>query len=295
VTLVVGGETLAVHARILADSPYFATRLARWDEADEPLRLEIPTATAKDVLVLFERLYAGPRAPAWRVRDVAGGFRIAAVCALLMLDDLLVEIADGIRRVARTDDIQRVREALAAQEWPPLFAQTLADLAAQQNSMPDPDAVAEMVMNAAKSNEADRPAVGKLLAAWRGGLCKEAVTDGLLEAVSTWRMLPSVTIVEWLFSIVTDYLTSDQATDIFVAFAGNPVFDVKIKRGKWTLGVLQEVGPYSALSVQFESGAAEYDGIAELSAYGNNIVSHVDAPWNNAAKAPIYLQSAAGR
>lgn len=283
VTLVVGGEALIVHARVLADSPYFAARLARWDEAAEPLRLEVPTASVKDVVALLERLYAGPRADAWRVRDVAGGFRMAAVCALLMLDDLLVEIANGIRRVATTDDIKQMREALAGQDWPPLFAQSLSDIAVQHGSMPEPDAVAEMVMNAAVSKHADRPAVGKLLAAWRGGLCKDAVADGLLVAVSTWSDLPPVDTLRWVLDIVADYLTADQATDIFAAFAGNPVFDVERYKGTWRLGVYssaqQHVGGSFYLVVRFASNAPAYTGIAEACAHKNYIVTHLDAAW----------------
>ena len=66
-------------ARILADPPCVVARLARWDEAAEPFRLEIPMATTKDVLAILERLYVSPRAKAWRVKDVANGFRKAAV------------------------------------------------------------------------------------------------------------------------------------------------------------------------------------------------------------------------
>ena len=66
VTLVVEGEPLIVHARVLADSPYFAARLARWDESTEPLRLEIPTAGVADVHALLESLFVGPKAEAWR-------------------------------------------------------------------------------------------------------------------------------------------------------------------------------------------------------------------------------------
>ena len=66
-------------ARILADPPCVVARMARWDEAAEPFRLEIPMATTKDVLAILERLYVCPRAEAWRVKDVASGFRKAAV------------------------------------------------------------------------------------------------------------------------------------------------------------------------------------------------------------------------
>ena len=45
---------------------------------------------------LLERLYVGPSAAAWRVRDVASGFRFAAVCSLLMLDGLLAELANEL-------------------------------------------------------------------------------------------------------------------------------------------------------------------------------------------------------
>ena len=65
--------------RILADPPYVVTRMARWDEAAEPFRLEISMASTKDVLAILERLYVGPRAEALQVKDVASGFRKAAV------------------------------------------------------------------------------------------------------------------------------------------------------------------------------------------------------------------------
>jgi len=240
VTLVVEGEALVVHARILAESPYFAARLARWDEATEPLRLEIPTAGTKDVLALLERLYAGPSAEAWRVHDVAGGFRVAAVCALLMLDNLLVEIAGGIRRIATTEDIEQVRTALAGQDWPATFVHALEDLAAQHNSMPEPEAVAELVLNTVKDGNADRPAVSSLLAAWRGGLSSEAVADGLLEAVNAWSSVPSVEMLRWICSVVGEYLKPDQATEVFAAFAGHPMFDVYVQNDNWTLFRLGE-------------------------------------------------------
>ena len=236
VALVVEGEQLLVHTRVLAESPYFAARLQRWDSASEPLHFEIPGAGVGDVLQLLERLYEGPGARGWQVQDVAGGFRVAAVCALLMLDHLLVELANGIRTVATTQDIANTRKTLAKQHWPPVFAEALADLAEQHNSMPDPDSVTAMVATAGRTFKADRTAVDKLLAAWRGGLVKAAVARGLTEAVATWtatRQSVPENLVRWVLETAEAHLDATLMLNLFEAFAKHPWLRVQGAVGKW--------------------------------------------------------------
>lgn len=281
VTLVVEGEPLVVHARVLAGSPYFAARLARWDESTEPLRLEIPTAGVADVHALLERLYVGPRSEAWRVTDVASGFRLASVCSLLMLDDFLPEVAAGIRRVASAEDIEKVRAALSGQQWPQSFVHALEDLAAQRSSIPEPDALTEMVQTAASEDNANRSSVNRLLAAWRGGLCAEAVADGLLNAVNAWtsrhyedKPVVTVAVLDWVLTVVAEYLTPMLATDVFAAFAGNVSFAIRLQKGTWAL-------------VNERGRSQQFKGCVELmgdmgAGTGQALVSHLDDGWTQA-------------
>jgi len=277
VTLVVEGEPLVVHARVLADSPYFAARLARWDEGSEPLRLEIPTAGVADVHALLERLYGGPRVEAWRVRDVASGFRLASVCALLMLDDFLPEVAAGIRRIASAEDIEKVRQALSGQQWPQPFVHALQDLVAQRSSIPEPDALAEMVQTAASTENANRTSVNRLLAAWRGGLCAEAVADGLLQAVNSWTTnssssaVVSSAVLDWVLTVVSEYLTAALASDVFAAFAGKLDFAISLENSTWRLCTIVKASQHFSGTVELMVG--------EHGRGGKFLVSHLDDRW----------------
>jgi len=144
----------------------------------------------------------------------------------------------------------------------------LQDLAVQKSSMPEPDSITDMVLNATTREDADRAAVSSLLAAWRGGLCAEAVADGLLVAVNEFStQVPHVETLRWVVTVLTEYLTPDLATDVFAAFAGNECFDVEVIQGKRRIS----------------GGSQQYTGNVEISCpyadYHKQLISHLDEAW----------------
>jgi len=130
-----------------------------------------------------------------------------------------------------------------------------------------------------------------MLTAWRGGLCAEAVADGLLVAVNEFHgKVPHVETLRWVVTVLTEYLTPDLATDVFAAFAGNECFDVEVMRGKWRIS----------------RGSQQYTGNVEISCpsvndYYKQLISHLDEAWTQLPPGgvppggrPIVLERAEG-